>query len=121
MRTAGGILAAVLAAGGCGDQDLGVPAQTPVADLEEEDAIELCREFITLICEDIRGADYCNACMIYELCVIPELFSMMDVQCDGITVGEVRECAHLRRPEVCATTAGGCMFDVAEMLCPQED
>ena len=111
------LVSAVLACGGCGDQDLGVPRDVMVEDLEQNDAVALCDEFVALICGDYRGDDYCNECILYDLCLMPELFGTMDNQCRGVTVGEVRDCAHVRDEEVCSTAAGGCLFDVAVALC----
>jgi hypothetical protein len=102
---------------GCGDQILGIPRQTLVEDLADEDAIDLCQEFFAYICADSRGEDYCDACILYEVCAATQLVSTMDVLCDDVAVGLVRDCAQERTEEVCAM-GGGCMFDVAEELCP---
>ena len=115
------ILAAGLAAtAGCGDQILGVPRDVMVADLEEDDSLALCDEFVALICGDPRGEGFCNDCIRDQLCALPGLISMMGVQCQQVTVGEVRDCIHVREEQLCFTDAGGCMFDVAEMLCRLE-
>jgi hypothetical protein len=117
MRCRSVVAAGWLAFAGCGDNKLGVPTDVMVEDLEEDEAIALCEEFVALICNDYRGYDYCNGCILYEMCYRPDLIGTMNLQCEDITVGEVRACSHKRRYDVCQTTAGGCMFDVAELMC----
>ena len=114
------LVTGLAACAGCGDNDLGVPRATLVADLAEDDAMALCAEFVSLICADVRGAEFCNACVVYDLCTRPELFSTMDVQCEDVTVGEVRDCAYRRVEELCYTNEGGCLFRVGAWLCHPE-
>ena len=117
MRCRSVVAAGLLACAGCGDQILGVPRDTMVADLEEDEAIALCEEFVALICNDYRGYDYCNGCILYEMCHREDMIGTMNIQCDEVTVGEVRDCAHQRDEIVCPTSAGGCLFDVAVLMC----
>ena len=42
----------------------------------------------------------------------------MDAECNGVTVGQVRDCAEGRTAGLCAPATGGCMVEVAGSLCP---
>jgi len=116
MRTVGGWLVLVLAAAGCGDQNLGLPHQTLVPDLEPEDAIELCVEFVANLCGDANFESFCNPCVVNDLCTLQALVNTMNIECAEVTVGEVRDCAQGRTEPICLQ-GGGCMIDVGEALC----
>lgn len=123
MRTARRwTLAALLTVvAGCGDQILGIPRSMPVDELEDADAMEVCDEFVALFCNGTPPPPYesfCNPCVLDELCALPALVSEMDAECDGVTVGQVRDCAGGRTEGLCAPASGGCMVEVGAALCP---
>ena len=122
MRTstrAGCILAILLA--GCGDQVLGIPASAQVQALDDADALEVCGEFVSVFCGDTPPAPFegvCTSCVVDELCASTGVVSEMDAACDGVTVGQVRDCAGGRTEGLCAPATGGCMLEVVDAICP---
>ena len=99
----------------------GAPAAgTRVVDLGDQDAIALCREFITKACA--KGSPTtepaCNGC---DPCGQTASAATIRAKCAApITVGNVRGCidSSFDMPTCTGPQMGGCMFDVADELCP---
>jgi hypothetical protein len=115
------ILGLVACGGGGGDID----DDSQVASLSDEETRELCTEFYDAVCAGLPDIDAClEGCA--DLCSKAEMPDTMRSECAApITVGAVRECADAVRTqgegayEICAGGGmGGCVFDVADLLCP---
>ena len=108
----------------CGGGD-GIADDREVASLADDEARDLCAEFFDAVCSGLPDIDAClEGCD--DLCARAETPATLRSECPSpIEVGAVRECAEAVATEgegayeVCTGNgAGGCVFDVADLLCP---
>ena len=93
---------------------------TPVAELGDADAKFLCQQFFTAACGSILAADDV-ACTTCQPCAQATTVATIRGECgDGITTGGVQHCigSGFDMPTCTGPERGGCMFDVADALCP---
>jgi hypothetical protein len=110
------LVSAVVLGASCG----GSSTPVEVAALSDAQAVSLCREFITKAC---RAGYPSNepACTSCDPCGASTSASAIRAHCgDGITVDGVRACmdSGFDMPTCTGPERGGCMFDVADELCP---
>jgi hypothetical protein len=101
----------------CGSHPL--PA-TPVAELGDAEARSLCGEFFVGACGTILDADdvTCTTC---QPCAQAASVATIRAKCGaGITYAAVKQCiaSGFDMSTCTGPERGGCMFDVADALCP---
>jgi len=116
------VILGLVACGGGGDD---IDDDRQVASLSDEETRDVCTAFFDATCAGMPSMDACmEGCA--DLCSKTEMPDAMRSECAApITVGAVRECADAVRTQgetafaVCTGSGmGGCVFDVADLLCP---
>ena len=103
---------------GCGGGEGGLDPDVKVANLETDEQVQLCQQFIDDICAsgdpafDSFCADDCNT----SSCQAAADAAAIDEECSVETVGEVEDCAEAADIDTCLQ-GGGCMFDAVEAVC----
>jgi hypothetical protein len=107
-----------LAAAACGSDP---PAARPVAQLSDAEAQTLCQQFFTAACASILAGTNDPACTSCAPCTQAASLATIRSECGGgITDAAVRHCvsSQFDMPTCTGPELGGCMFDVADALCP---
>jgi hypothetical protein len=95
------------------------PPPRPVAALSDGEAQTLCQEFFTAACASLLSGD--PACSSCQPCTQAASLTTIRAECgSGITDAAVRHCisSQFDMPTCTGPERGGCMFDVADELCP---
>jgi hypothetical protein len=101
----------------CDDGPPPRPQTTPVADLTAGEAEALCAIFMAKACRAVLDAND-PACTTCDPCAS---VATIRSECGGgITIGAVNHCidSGFDMPTCTGPELGGCMFDVADVLCP---
>ena len=109
----------LLAAAAC-DSDP-PPAPRAVAQLSDAEAQALCQQFFAAACTSILAGTNDPACTGCNPCTQAESLATIRSICGGgITDAAVRHCvsSQFDMPTCTGPEHGGCMFDVADALCP---